>query len=850
MPIPSFHVLITAMPSSPLVLFCLAFGAISPHAFCLGGVDLGNGFTDHGVAVPVSHHRGTVATSDGKGHNVLLSWLSDHRGGYELLLIDVDAGKAEDHPMPFPTGDYPYASILSSRNKFYTHFNRRFVEFDPASRTFAFCKETQPQMAMSMTEDEHGVIWSATYPNCGLVSFDPSTRELKDHGYLNKENWLQYTRSIAADDAGWIYIGLGSTNGQIVAFNPQTRTTTPLVPEGKRSHGYCTVYRDLDGKVYGNPDPAKPDNCAMLDQGKATPIGKRAQPHPKPFIAGDQGLFHNTFPDGSKVETFSLVDREFAVGDPKTGKKKAFHFDYASQGAPLMGVIAAPDGTICGGTAFPMRFFRFDPRKNEWIHREAFGQWNTVARQGKHLFVGAYGGGVLLEWDPAKPWVPTVAESGCPETIGWGYSGKEHYHFKGLIDDLKIFDKALSSAEIDKGPPPGLLAHWAFDEGEGEIAKDTSGNGNHGKSHGARRVPGKSRGALLFNGLDAFVEIPDSPSLRAPGAITVDAWIFPQPPHQGGYGGILNNIAGHSNSRLLVLNSGGTLAQVAIGCTQQHVTGPAVKNNAWNRVTYTFDGASERWIVNGVEGPKFPKQGQIWVESNPAFLTESAPTINRPHKLLAHPDGKTVVLAGTPGYGYTGGGLLFWDGETKKSSLLTHDQILPMHSTMSLAALPGGKLLGGSTTAPGTGGERKAVQAELYILELASKKIEWHQPAIPEAQEYTDLCTAPDGLVYGFADRRRFFVFDPAKRAVIHQELLDVKLGQAVSQQGPRSFVTGPKGEIYVLLTQGIARVTPRTYQIERIATSPVPIGSGGDYLDGRIYFGAKSHLYSFKLPH
>ena len=71
----------------------------------------------------------------------------------------------------------------------------------------------------------------------------------------------------------------------------------------------------------------------------------------------------------------------------------------------------------------------------------------------------------------------------------------------------------------------------------------------------------------------------------------------------------------------------------------------------------------------------------------------------------------------------------------------------------------------------------------------------------------------------------------------------------AGKSKGPRSFVTGPKGEIYVLLTQGIARVTPRTYQIERIATSPVPIGSGGDYLDGRIYFGAKSHLYSFKLP-
>ena len=44
--------------------------------------DLGNGFQDHGVATPVSNHRGTVATIDGQGRNVVLVWLFDHRGGY------------------------------------------------------------------------------------------------------------------------------------------------------------------------------------------------------------------------------------------------------------------------------------------------------------------------------------------------------------------------------------------------------------------------------------------------------------------------------------------------------------------------------------------------------------------------------------------------------------------------------------------------------------------------------------------------------------------------------------------------------------------------------------------------
>ena len=35
-------------------------------------------------------------------------------------------------------------------------------------------------------------------------------------------------------------------------------------------------------------------------------------------------------------------------------------------------------------------------------------------------------------------------------------------------------------------------------------------------------------------------------------------------------------------------------------------------------------------------------------------LAEAHPDINRPHDLLATPDGKLLILAGTPGYGYTG----------------------------------------------------------------------------------------------------------------------------------------------------------------------------------------------------
>ncbi|MBM4080432.1 MAG: hypothetical protein FJ278_12090, partial [Planctomycetes bacterium] len=373
--------------------------------------DLGNGFQHHGVATPVSNHRGTVATADGEGRNVVLVWLYDHRGGYALLMIDADTGKAEQFPMPFPPGgDGPYASILSSGNKFYTHFNSHFCEFDPVKRAFTFHHKTQPQMAMSMTEDDQGAIWSATYPNSGIVSFNPKTREFKDYGHVHKENWAQYPRYIAADDAGWVYFSIGSTASLLLSFDPQTGKAKPMTPESERGKGYVSVYRDLDGKVYGQATPGTTAEWYEFHKGEGREIGKREQRKPKPIIAASQSLFHQAFPDGKRAKTCDLVERLLVVEDPKTKDTKRLPFDYTSEGAHIMGLATAPDGTICGGTAFPMRFFRYNPKADQWVNRACYGQWNTVARQGDRFFAGGYGHGFLLEWDPSREWVPTVAD--------------------------------------------------------------------------------------------------------------------------------------------------------------------------------------------------------------------------------------------------------------------------------------------------------------------------------------------------------------------------------------------------------------------------------------------------------
>lgn len=610
--------------------------------------DLGHGFRDHGVATAISNHRGTVATVDAEGRPIVLVWLFDHRGGYALLLIDAVTGRSEEFPTPFPLGgDCPYSSILSTRNRYYTHFNGHFAEFDPVRRAFSFWGKTAPNMAMSMTEDTHGRIWLASYPDSGVVCFDPQTASLRDYGHVYKQNWPQYQRSIATDDAGWVYFAVGNTLSQIVALHGETGKVAPLLDEPQRSQGTAYVYAALDGRVYGQALHKRDQPWLELYEGRCRSVPVASVASPRRCVAGSQGLFHDEFPDGRKLLACDLVERVLTTQDPKSGQITRVTFDYESEGAHLMGLIAAPDGTICGGTAFPMRFFSYNPKTDAWVNRACLGQWNTLAVQGERVYVGAYTEGLLLEWDPAKPWVPTQR---------------------------------------------------------------------------------------------------DKP------------------------------------------------------------------------------------------------------EGNPRFLTQCEPTINRPHCLLAHPDGRTVILAGTPGYGYTGGGLLFWDRVTGERTLLEHGVILPEHSTASLVALADGKLLGGSTIAPGTGGEFKAKLAELYVMDMATHRIEWHEPLIPDAQGYTSMCLGSDGLVYGLVDARRFFVFDPVSRSILHEHDTLDEFGAAGYQQGARKVLLGEDGRIYLLFNKGIARVVPRTFELSLLAQSPVPVGPGGDILDGRLYFASGARLYSYDI--
>ncbi len=74
--------------------------------------------------------------------------------------------------------------------------------------------------------------------------------------------------------------------------------------------------------------------------------------------------------------------------------------------------------------------------------------------------------------------------------------------------------------------PVGLEAGYPFSEASGLTTADASDNGNTGTLlNGPVRTPGRYGNALLFNGVNSYVSVPDSPTLGLGSTGTLEAWV-------------------------------------------------------------------------------------------------------------------------------------------------------------------------------------------------------------------------------------------------------------------------------------------------------------------------------------
>jgi hypothetical protein len=133
--------------------------------------------------------------------------------------------------------------------------------------------------------------------------------------------------------------------------------------------------------------------------------------------------------------------------------------------------------------------------------------------------------------------LPLLPPARAPVRIGQMFyaDGSLAPSFDGIIDDVRIYNRALSASEVQQlyqyeSQPSatrkdGLVAYYPLDGN----ANDESGHRHHGVAENVSPAPdrfGSSKGACRFNGVNSVITIRSLASLN-PDEITLFAWIKP-----------------------------------------------------------------------------------------------------------------------------------------------------------------------------------------------------------------------------------------------------------------------------------------------------------------------------------
>ena len=167
----------------------------------------------------------------------------------------------------------------------------------------------------------------------------------------------------------------------------------------------------------------------------------------------------------------------------------------------------------------------------------------------------------------------------------------------------------------------------SFDEASGN-AIDASPSGRNGVITGAVRVPGKVGSALSFNGISDWVTVTDGAAgtpLDLTTGMTLEAWVKPTA-IDGWEAVIVKERGTNSLSYALYAHDGAPLSggfdapagYSRIGAIDQAVRGTArISTTAWTHLAVTYDGAVQRFYVNGVEVAAHAQTGSMAVGDQP-----------------------------------------------------------------------------------------------------------------------------------------------------------------------------------------------------------------------------------------
>lgn len=376
----------------------------------------------------------------------------------------------------------------STLNNFFANYKNQWVHVVGVYKSGQYVRiYINGQLATENTSSIISAIAPGTVFNLRLGTRADTTGQAMWDGKMDDVKIYPYARSAAQIKAD--YASRGSTKGTSVSIGGQDQneslsqgligywkmdeTSTPSVDSsGNDNNGTWTGSPTYSAGKYGN---------SLSFNGSSSYIGLDNPPNPANHVTVTAWFKRNGVPDGAYHIIFTQSTQiELSIPD--------------STGAIRAGVTTVTDG------------------------RQVFNSGSGLTDNNWHFLSLTYDGtslkafidGVQTDSNPV---------SGALSTNGATRIGNlvDTYYTNGDIDEVRIYNRALSPTEIRKlyNWAPGPVGYWKMDEGVGTSTNDSSGNSNTGTlTNSPTWTQGKFGKALQFTDKSDYVSFGNPPNLN------------------------------------------------------------------------------------------------------------------------------------------------------------------------------------------------------------------------------------------------------------------------------------------------------------------------------------------------
>lgn len=217
-------------------------------------------------------------------------------------------------------------------------------------------------------------------------------------------------------------------------------------------------------------------------------------------------------------------------------------------------------------------------------------------------------------------------------------------YFDGKIDEVRVYDRALSSSEVkdlynaggyakrnataDSLFPDKLVSHWTMDGPDisGSTVKDVHGSNDGTKNGDPIAREGQLGQALKLDGDDDFIKVSDSNSLSFSDQITVSMWVYPLSySTQDFVDDTFVGTWGLNENRLLFRrDKGNNRTEFWLNglSDRQVVTQSGVRppEDEWTHLAATYDGSKMQIYFNAKQKASTVSGGAINDSTDPVFI--------------------------------------------------------------------------------------------------------------------------------------------------------------------------------------------------------------------------------------